>query len=188
MSGTKTHAVGINRRSLLGAASIGWMVSASPSFGASPNPYFFDPRLLVLDYSAESESSQLWPFISKDEVLPQLASYIEEEFARSGVEVPLVLRQASSSRPADVNENAVLYVTVRIDLSKTHVDDNEGEMVVGAISLQLSRAGITRWSEGAYELFVVPFRSELVHSAILASARAHLDKALIKPLAANLHQ
>jgi hypothetical protein len=186
MASIKTTVGGISRRFLLGAVPIGWFASASRAFATSPNLFFFDARLLVIDYWAESASPQLWPFLWNDPVLPQLVPYIEAEFARLGINIPIALRQNFSRLPAGIHENAVLYVTIRIDLSKTSVNDSGDVLAVGAVSLHLSRMGTNSWSQVPFELFAVPFRDELVRSTVVAAAKRHLAKSLIEPIAANL--
>ena len=173
----------IARRVLFLAASIALLASGHSAHSSSPPFYFIDPKLLVVDYRLEVSSPDLLPSLSKEEILPQLVSYIESELSRRGVSIPIVLRGGSSKTPSDVVEDAILYVTIRIDLSKTSRGENGDALVVGTVSLTLLRLNTSTSSLIPYELFAVPFQDYLVRSTVITAAKQHLDKALIEPIA-----
>jgi hypothetical protein len=183
MSAIKAYVGGINRRFFLGALAIGWAASASQSFASTPPLHFLGVRVLVVDYFSEPTSPELNLLISKGEIHPQLVSYIEREFARLGIDIPVISRQKFGEPPAGIHPDAVLYVSIRVDLSETSVGESKDAVVVGAVSLSLVRQGTVSWSSVPYELFASPQQDGQVRSAVIASAQEHLDKALIEPVA-----
>lgn len=141
---------------------------------------------MVFDYSPQDPRDiQLRELLFTDQMVPELVKYIEGEFARLGIDLPIVLRQHFVRPPADIPQEAVLFVHVRIDISRSSLDGDA--IVVGAISLNLFRHDTSTWSVVPYELFAVPLRDELVRSTLIASAKRHLAKSLIEPIA-RLHQ
>ena len=184
MSSTRTGS--INRRFLLGAVSLGWLASASRSFSASPNPFFVSPKLLVFDYAPQDPTDpQLRELLFTDQVGPELLRYTEEELARLGINLPIIPGRQFAGPTADTPEGAILYVSLRIDIARASLGGDA--VVIGAVSLRLNRHDESSWSVVPYELFAVPPRADLVRSTMIASAKLHLTKSLIEPIA-RLHQ
>ena len=183
MSATPAYVGGIHRRFFFWARAISWLAAASQSFGSTPPLHFLGPRLLVIDYFSEPATPELRPLISKSEIRPQLVSYIEREFARLGIDIPIVSRQNFVEPPTGIHPDAVLYVNIRVDISETSLGEGKDAVVVGAVSLSLVRQGAVLWSLVPYELFASPRQDQRVRSAVIASAQRHLDKALIEPIA-----
>jgi len=160
---------------------------AQPAYPASPPFYFVSPKLLVVDYRLEATATELVALLPQDEVFPQLVSHLETEFSRLGIDIPITLR-ASFGRPAaGIYEDAILYVTIRVDISGARPIEDRETVAVGAVSLSLVRQGATASSLIPYELFTSPLSGESVRSTVVASAKKHLDEALIEPIA-RLHE
>jgi hypothetical protein len=177
----------ISRRSLLGAAPLAVLAFTQPAYSTSPPFYFVGPKLLVVDYRFEAAARELVALVPQDEVLPQLISHLETEFSRLGIDIPITLRANSARLSADIYEDAILYVTIRIDMSEARPIDAREPVAVGAVSLSLSRQEATASSRIPYELFTSPLSGESVRSTVVTSAKKHLSEALIEPIA-RLHK
>lgn len=179
----------VSRRFFLGAAPFAVLMFAlaQPAYAASPPFYFVGPKLLVVDYRFEATTTELVALLPKDEFLSQLVSHLETEFSRRAIDIPIASRANSGRLSADIYEYAILYVTVRIDMSEVRPIEGREPVAVGAVSLSLVRQGATATSLIPYELFASPLSGESVRSTVAASAKKHLSEALIEPIA-RLHQ
>jgi hypothetical protein len=177
----------ISRRFLLGATPLAVLAFAQPAHSASPPFYFVGPKLIVVDYRFEATTKELVTLLPQDEILPQLVSHLESEFSRLGIDIPITLRANSARLSADIYEDAILYVTIRIDASEAHPIEDRERVAIGAVSLSFSRQGATALSLIPYELFTSPLIGESVRSTVVTSAKKHLSEALIEPIA-RLHK